>query len=290
MFRPNLLRNLLRLFFVVVLVGSCTANADPQRPPAPSNELNTLLFHATFRIQGPSKDNPNGTTFGTVFIMAVPPKDGGPIGQAVLITAAHVLDEIEGDTASLLVRKPEADGSYTAYLFNIPIRDGGRPLYVKHSEADVAAMWVDLPVVVPITGLTSDVLADDKKLQDIELHPGDEVYCLGFPLAASGPGGFPILRTGHIASYPITPLATVKQIELDIYLLPGNSGGPVYYSFSNRIFKNQVHLGLYQGLLGLVIQTEHSALPGLADKDLNFGVILPGPFIRQTIDLLPPKR
>jgi hypothetical protein len=155
---------------------------------APSNELHTVLFHSTFRIQGANKNDPNQTSFGTALIMGVPKERAEAVSFAVLITAAHVLEDIGGDTASLLVRHVNADGNYTAYPYNIQIRDGGRTLYVKHPDADIAAMYVSLPADVPITGLAPDFLADDQRLRDIELHPGDEIFCLGFPLAAAAPG------------------------------------------------------------------------------------------------------
>jgi hypothetical protein len=51
-----------------------------------------------------------------------------------------------------------------------------------------------------------------------------------------------------------------------------------------------VHFGLVQGLLGLVIQEVHSSLPGFTDKALNFGIVVPAAFIRETIEMLPPPK
>jgi S1-C subfamily serine protease len=227
---------------------------------------------------------------GTLFILGIPHKDDPKVSTMVLVTAAHVLDDIGTDEAALTVRRKNADGTYTAFNQPIQIRDGGKPLYVKHGNADVAAMYAHLDKDVPISALPLNFLADDKQLEDNELHPGDEVFCLGFPLAASGAGGFPILRSGHIASYPLTPMKDIKYISLDVFLLGGNSGGPVYYSYTNRFFKGEPHLGgLWQGILGLVIQEVNSALPEYSDKSLNYGAIVPSPFIRETIELLPPK-
>ena len=42
-----------------------------ETPPAPSDEINTVLMHATFLIAGKGKD-PTKTTFGTVFFMGIP--------------------------------------------------------------------------------------------------------------------------------------------------------------------------------------------------------------------------
>jgi hypothetical protein len=53
------------------------------------------------------------------------------------------------------------------------------------------------------------------------------------------------------------------------------------------LFKGQPHFGIAQGVLGLVIEEEHSVLPQFADKELNYGVVVPAQFIRETLDMLP---
>ncbi len=54
----------------------------------------------------------------------------------------------------------------------------------------------------------------------------------------------------------------------------------------NRFYTGGIHLGLEQGIIGLVIEERHSALPEFSGKPLNLGVIVPAGFIRETIDLL----
>ena len=62
----------------------------------------------------------------------------------------------------------------------------------------------------------------------------------------------------------------------------------MYFSYTNRTIRGVAHLGgLMQGILGLVIQTTASTLPEYQGQSLNFGVIVPAVFIRETIDLLP---
>lgn len=279
-------RTFLRWLEAALRLPFHVSRAFLSRAVAPNKEFNTLLFHSTFRIQGPHNVKPNQTSFGTVFVMGLPKKATDTVGFAVLVTAAHVLDNIAGDAASLLIRRRNPDGGYTAYPFDIHIRDKGRAIYVKHHEADVAAMYVELPKDVPVTGLALDFLVDDQKLKDVELHPGDEVFCLGFPLAAATAGGFPLLRSGYIASYPLTPMTTVRQIALDIFLLPGNSGGPAYFCYANRRHANRMHFRPQAGLLGLVIQSDDATLPEFDDKPRRFGVILPAPFIRDLLETL----
>jgi hypothetical protein len=149
-------------------------------------------------------------------------------------------------------------------------------------------MYGNFPDEVPMTGLSPDYLVTDKSLEEIEFHPGDEAYILGFPAAVSTEGGFPILRTGRIASYPLTPMKAVKQWAFDAHIFGGNSGGPVYFNSVNRYFKDQIHFGIARGILGLVTQEVQSVFPKFANRDLDYGIVVPAQFIRETIDLLPP--
>lgn len=257
------------------------------RAPAPSEELNTLLMHDTFLIAGPGKV-PGQTSFGTVFAMGIPSAGDPKIAQIVLVTAAHVFENIIGDNATLLVRRKNADGTYVAFGYQLPLRKGGKPLYVRHATADVAAMYGDIPDEVPMTSLPPNFLVTDKTLEDLEIHPGDEAFILGFPAMVATEGGFPILRTGHIASYPLTPMAITKEWAFDAHVFDGNSGGPVYFTYVNRIFKGSLHFGVAQGILGLVSKEGHPRLPEYANRDLQYGVVVPAKFIKETIDMLPP--
>ncbi|MGO9306864.1 MAG: hypothetical protein ACLP3R_24705 [Candidatus Korobacteraceae bacterium] len=263
-----------------------TATTTITRAPSPSDELNTLLMHATFLIVGPTKV-PNQISFGTVFVMGVPYKDNPKLAHIVVVTAAHVFEGINGDIATLQLRRKNPDGTYTAFGFQFPIRKDGNPLYVRHATADVAAMYADIPDEVPMTGLPPDFLVTDKSLDEIEFHPGDEAQILGFPAMVSTDGGFPFLRTGRIASYPLTPMEVVKQWAFDAHVFNGNSGGPVYFTSVNRFFKNAAHIGAARGILGLVIQERHSLLPEFANRDLDYGIVVPAKFIRETLDMLP---
>jgi hypothetical protein len=85
-------------------------------------------------------------------------------------------------------------------------------------------------------------------------------------------------------------MRTVQRWVFDVRLLNGNSGGPVYYSYVNRRFKEQLHFGVGQGVLGLVIQDVRSLLPEFINRDLEYGVVVPAQFIRETLDLWPGPR
>ena len=130
-------------------------------------------------------------------------------------------------------------------------------------------------------------LATDEFLASIDIHPGDELLCLGYPLGlAANDAYYPILRGGRIASYPVIPLKKVHRILYDFQVQPGNSGGPVYFSFVGRIRKGHLQsfgtVMTYQKLIGLVTQK----VDPVGNIDPSIGSIVPSVYIKETIDLL----
>jgi hypothetical protein len=205
----------------------------------------------------------------------------------VLVTAAHVFEAIGGDTAILALRKKEPDGGYTATPWPIKLRDNGKPLYVKAPDADVAALYVDMPDDLNVVILPNSFLADDDALKQFEIHPGDELLCLGFPLYISSESGFPILRSGKIASYPIIPTTINKHIYFDFRVFEGNSGGPVYFVDHDRVYGGTTHLGeTVQFVLGLVTSQLESRVYN--NQFVELASVVPAPYIREAINLLPP--
>jgi hypothetical protein len=111
--------------------------------------------------------------------------------------------------------------------------------------------------------------------------------CLGFPLAISL-NTFPVIRSGLIASYPITPTEAIGKIYYNFHVFPGNSGGPVYFSFLNRVYGGATHLGdIEQGVIGLVDQEVSSKMPAFANTPLDISIIIPSTYIADTIKMLP---
>ena len=71
-------------------------------------------------------------------------------------------------------------------------------------------------------------------------------------------------------------------------MFPGNSGGPVYFSFVNRIYADEAHFGSNdQGVIGLVVEQVGSARPEFKDLSLDVSRVVPGSYIRDTIAQLP---
>lgn len=249
-------------------------------------EMNTALMQSTFKIQGPARAAAGRVVTGTSFFIAKPNKAKSD-SLYVLVTAAHVLDEIEGDEATIILRERsrESNGIFIRRPYAFAIREKNIPLYKKHPSADVAVMYLRMPVEYEFRLLTVQFLATDERLRQLELHPGDELLCLGFPLAfEANEMGFPILRSGRVASYPLLPSNTVKRILFDFMVFPGNSGGPVYFVYETRRIGQRIQAGGMVGILGLLSQEAFAQ-----GQPLKVGAVVPASFIKEAIDLLPER-
>jgi hypothetical protein len=252
-------------------------------------ELNTALMESTFKIQGAARGNPQLISLGTAFFLGRNAGTNPSQSYFVLVTARHVLEGI-ADEDTILLREKTSDGTFRKVPHTFKIRDNGKDLYVHHGEADVAAMYFAMPMKDPFTLINMDFLANDDRLKLFEIHPGDELVCLGFPLAAEANDmGFPILRSGRIASYPLVPTKDIKSFLYDFHVLEGNSGGPVYFTYDTRYFGGALKAGGIEGIIGLVSEERYSAVPGHVGERLNLGVIVPSTFIIETINMLPEK-
>jgi len=288
-------KNAVVLVLLCAIRVSAQTPSPPTAPPLPAKdiELNTALMQTTFLIKGPNAQGQQ--TLGTVFIMGKPLPNQQGRGAYVLITAAHVLSEIAGDTALVMLRV-EQSGKWVPFPLPIQIRMNGAPLWIKHPNADVAAMYIALPTEVALPLLSTDMLADDSLLAKFEIHPGDELECLGYPLGqAANDAGFPILRSGKIASYPLLPTASNPTFLYDFRVFQGNSGGPVYFVQSNRSYQSTVQLGQTIHLIvGLVSQEslmqQHTIGPYSDEThqlQLGLAIVVQAALIKQTIESLP---
>jgi hypothetical protein len=250
-------------------------------------EINTILMRSTFKIAG------NGST-GTAFILGKPTPTQPTRAYYVMVTAAHVLDRMSGGQATVFLRIKEGD-TYKKAPYPIKIRDGEKPLWVTHPSADVAVMYIALPEQADIALVSTDLIATDDMLQKFEIHPGDRLFCLGYPLGAeANDAGLPILRAGYVASYPLIPTKTVKSFLFDFNVFEGNSGGPVYFVDSNRAFGGGVNIGTFQFLVGLVSEQKvaEEQIKSLTEMrtqrhQLGLAVVIHGALIREALELLP---
>ena len=251
------------------------------------------MMQSTVMLQGEG-------SLGTGFLLLRPFPSQGAVGQQirgriVLVTAAHVFEEMKGEQALMTLRSREGQSDkWDRKPFRLKIRNGSEPLWKKSPEADVAVMYISLPIVPFDKVIPIDLLATDELLKANTIGPGVELKCLGYPFGAeSSPAGFAILRTGDIASYPLLPTADTKTFLFDFRVFKDNSGGPVY--FSQPQFRGSVQFGgRAQFIMGLV--SEEKNLSVLTTElyetkqttyPLSLGVVVHASLIRRAIDLLP---
>ena len=275
----------------VLLVLTLTAITSPAAEEIP--DINTVFMRSTFKLVGKAAGH-NASTVGTVFILAKPSASDPKKAYFVMVTAGHVLKKMVGDEAILFLRRKTGD-TYQKILYPIKIRKNGRPIWTDHPEADVAVMYISLPIEVDVIPVATGLLATDEMLKQFAVHPGDRLSCLGFPRGIeANEAGFPILRSGQIASYPLVPTKSVKAFVFDFNVFEGNSGGPVYLSDSNRIYGGTTNIGTVQFLVGLVSEqasfNEEIKMGGkklMLAHQLGLAIVIHASLIREALDLLP---
>jgi hypothetical protein len=244
-------------------------------------DLAVQLIQATVQLEQPLGDGTR--TVGTGFLISAPGPDGAP--RTVLITANHVLQKMPSANARIGYRISNPDGSWSYSPQELKIRDGDKELWTHHPDRDVAAMVIKAPPEFAKAALPLNYLAADDTFQQYQVNAGDEMMALGFPRGLSAnSAGFPILRAGRVASYPLAPAKIFPTFLLDFSVFPGNSGGPVFVSRASKadsvtpVADGQAAPGFIAGLLTQQVE--------LNNERLEIGIVTHAKYVRETIALL----
>lgn len=254
-----------------------------QEPPiaglaAPAWDLTVGLIGATVQIDQNNGDSTRRV--GTAFLIAAPRPDGSP--RTVLVTAHHVLDGMALPEARIGWRIEMPGGGWRFAPEPLRIRDeAGEPVWTRHPERDIAVMEVSAPPAFARAAIPLGWLASGDDLDSWQVGPGDELLTLGFPRGySSNTAGFPILRVGRIASWPLTPVESFPVFLLDFPVFPGNSGGPVFWTPAARKLPGTT-------------QPDHPFIAGVltsevrpADEPLGIGLVVHAGYVREAIALL----
>ncbi|WP_296814935.1 serine protease [Brevundimonas sp.] len=234
-------------------------------------DLTVQLINATVQIEH-SVGGERRTATG--FLVDAPRPDGTP--RVVLVTAAHVVEPAEGGQVRLGWRDETGDGGWRFNPLPAPLTAvDGRPYWTRHPERDVAVLEVSAPPEFARAAIPLAWLGDDASMGEEGIGPGDELMALGFPRGLSANrAGFPILRSGRVASWPLWPVSAFPTFLIDVAMYPGNSGGPVFTLGGARGWTHPV-------ILGLVTQQVE-----LNSERLGIGVVTHAVFVRQTIALM----
>ena len=240
------------------------------------------LIHATVQLEQPLGDGTR--TVGTGFLIAAAGPDGEP--RTVLITAHHVFQKMPGANARIGFRIANADGSWSYSPQPLKIRDGeGQELWTHHPGRDIAAIAIKAPAEFARAAIPLAYLASDDTFRANHLNTGDEMMALGFPRGLSAnAAGFPILRSGRVASYPLAPADVFPTFLLDFSVFPGNSGGPVFVT-TQGLAEGPTPAGASTPTPGFIAGLLTQQVE-LNSERLEIGIVTHAKFIRETIALL----
>jgi len=244
-------------------------------------DLSAQMMQATVQLEQPLGDGTR--TVGTGFLISETTADGK--AHTILVTANHVFDKMPKGEARIGYRFANPDGSWSYSPQNLKIRDSqGHPLWTHHPSRDVAAISINAPATFAKAAIPENYLAADDTFSKYQVGAGDQMMTLGFPRGlAANAAGFPILRSGRVASYPIAPAKIFPTFLLDFAVFPGNSGGPVFMSGPSRHGADDGGQGGpdVEFIAGLLTQQVE-----LNSARLDIGIVTNARFIRETITLI----
>jgi S1-C subfamily serine protease len=232
------------------------------------------LINATVQIEQVQPDGKR--TAGTGFLVNDPRPDGA--SRTVLVTAAHVLELMPGTEVRIGWRATGEGGRWSYTPAPLTVRGPGGPLWTRDPDHDVAVIEVAAPPEFARAAIPLAWLAD-QELDRYGVRPGEEAATLGFPRGlAANRAGFPILRVGRVASWPLAPAGEFPTFLVDFAVFPGNSGGPVFLARPGATGAAASAPPLVVGVLTQEVE--------LNDERLRMGVVTQAPFVRKTLQLL----
>jgi hypothetical protein len=241
-------------------------------------DFSTQLMQATVQVE---QQLPNGThIIGTGFLVNDPAPDG--TARTVLVTANHVFNRMTGAEAHIGYRLQGSDGAWRYDPKPIVIRSAANELWAHLANRDVAAIVVKAPAAFAKAAIPLAWLAGGDTFAKYDIGPGDEMMVLGYPQGLSADSaGFPILRSGRVASMVAPPSADAPTFLLDFRVFPGNSGGPVFIADENRRVPGESAPKDAEFITGMLTQQVE-----LNNERLEIGIVTDAAFIRDTIALL----
>jgi hypothetical protein len=258
-------------------VGSRTAGAE--HPNSDAEPLSVLLA-ATCKIASEE-------SAATCFLIDPPLAAGWSNRVVILVTAAHVLEEAPETERRIIMREKRADGSFLRKEVPLTIRSGGKPLWVKHPDEDVAAIKVTLPSGVACQPLRLDQLARAEDFTNGKIRLGSDAWIFCFPARLeANDAGFPVLRHGSIASLPLLPLSSNRTFLVDFNTFGGDSGAPVMMGERGGIQPDALIVGL---VLGMQRQTDKVSMPfeeRTVFHPMGLAIVAHAAIIRQTVELV----
>ena len=203
--------------------------------------------------------------------------------ELLLVTAAHVFEESTIPECKLILREKKSGAAAARREFAIIVRKDDQPLWKKHATQDVAVIRVELPSEIEFKATLFEHILQASTSGESEIKLGQEVWLPGYPAQLeANEAGWPVLRRGSVASHPLSPVASVPTMLIDIKSFGGDSGGPLY-----SVINGTPHLAGI--VVGMHRQTDHTT-SAFEDRTihtpLGLAIAIQPAIIAQTINLL----
>lgn len=234
------------------------------------------LLDATCRVA-------NRSTSATCLLLTADPPPGAGKAPVVLVTAGHFMEGTPEADCQLIARVRAPDGSFVRSEVPLPVRDGDTPRWKKHADVDIAALRVELPDGLALRPLRLAQLATPKDVEDERVRVGQDVLIPCYPAKLeANEAGWPILRKGMIATYPLAPVASARTFLVDVSTFGGDSGAPVAVAGQADVLVAGIVVGMQR-------QTDRSSLPfeeKTVHMPLGLAIVVQAAFVRETVDAL----
>lgn len=240
------------------------------------------LMHSTYKITNP------GST-ATCFLVKRTAGDDSQGSPVYVVTAAHVFEKMQGDFSEIVLRKKNKEGSFDRDPIRVAVRQKGRPLWFKHPQADVAVIPLSIPKGRFFSMLDFDQIVSHQMIKKGVPSCSDEVWIPGYPAQLeSTSAGFPVLRRGTVASFPLTPTSKNGTFLIAAATFGGDSGAPVLVGGGGDSQPKAAALALVGLVVGKHRETSRTVTPSeerTIHRSLGLAIVVHSHLIRETIQI-----
>lgn len=196
------------LAIALLALHSHGLHAQPQR----TSQLDQQWLDTVVSIERLSAEG-RETPVGTGFIVA------SSRNHLMLISARHVVTDAEGRLLGDLAYRLNRPGGASLLIRDTDLMHAGGGHWFVSQQDDIAARF--LPV---LAGASIKAIPLERFVDEAQVKAGTPLAALGFPLGLrSVDHAKPIARSGMIGR------ADPASLLADLFVFPGNSGGPVLY-------------------------------------------------------------
>ena len=248
-------------------------------------KIEEQVFFSTVRIST-SKENVEGASIGTGFLISIPVNDATAKKAAILlISNKHVFKDPKHKIELNFTKKQKNENKPDLGKIHKFLGEDYDDLYTEHPNPNVDLACLNISQIGN-HNLYFRVIQEDliSNFEEEELLPGLSVWFVGYPENRYDvSNNLPLLRKGYIASIPKVDYNLAEQFVIDAQVFQGSSGSPVFVSLNDK----------YK-LIGIISQTmikqgKLKAVPTVqtqigVDQILGLGIVIKSTLLKELIN------